>query len=460
MVPPRLTRRDALRLSGVSLLGIAGCASRDSGDWTTFTREPPQTPAEAGAVEALPTDHPALAWAVRLPKPVRRTPTVDPEGDRLYVGCLDEQARTPAEDGDGAPFGALFSLGTTDGGRRWGIATVPPVAGRPVVNDGIVHVVTGYFSGFGGTRQRIVGFSRTGERRWQTRSPYGTLEIVAAKGDTVFAGTRDDALDTERQRLWAVRGDGEIRWDREAGDALGATIVGDSLLYGAGDAALVSYDVETGDERWRIDEDPIGDQRRWLVAFDGRCFTETGGEGTTLVARSAVDGAQQWQYAPVSTPGLRFVPTAVTNAEPAVDDPDGGISTVGADYGGLVFALDDEGDERWTFETEGDTSDHLAVGDAVYVGDREGTVYALDPADGRERWRASLPEFPSVLPLGEGVLAASGDRERSVLASFRPDGGERWRYSTTKDLTWPTVDGDRTYVAARDGTVLAFDQMA
>lgn len=458
MVREQLTRRDLLRLSGISLVGFAGCTSSGSPESSP--------PTGAGEVESLSADHPSQSWVVHLPKPLSNPPTVDPNGESIYVGVGDASLRTPVEDGSDGPFGAMFSLSVADGSKQWGAATAPPVMGRPVVNDRVLHVVTGFSTGFGGEEQRIVAFALNGRKRWETQSPPGTLSIVASAGDTVFAGTRDDAGKLEGERLFGVRSDGEIRWTRDAGSALGAAVVGNTLLYNASDSAIVAYDVMTGSESWQVHQEPIGDQRRWLTTVGERCFTvssttrEEMGHLThevEIVARSAIDGSELWRYAPVSTPGNRFVPTVIADTEPARDDSGGSASIVGADYGGLVFGLDQGGNELWTFSTESDVSDKLAIGGAVYVGDRNGNVYALNPDNGREQWRASMPGLSNVIPVSNGVLAFRIDDGRSILASFRTDGNERWRYTTEKRLTWPTVEGDRAYVGATDGTVFAFE---
>lgn len=464
MVPPGLTRRNALRLSSVSLLGLAGCTTRESDETLTLTQSPPTledtTPVVAGEVESIPVDHPALVWAVGLPMPLSYPPAVDSDMGRIYIGVGDAGLPPPDEDGSDAPFGALYCLRAEDGAERWGISTAAPVAGQPVVNDGRIHLVTGFRTLFSGTQQRIVAYSRNGTRRWKTHSPYDTLSILAASDDTIFAGTDDDAGSTEGQQLFAIRSDGEIRWEREAGDARGAAVVNDNLLYSAGNLALVSYDVETGTTDWQIGEEPIGNQREWIVTFDERCFTQArDDEENKLVARSAIDGSEQWRYAPESSPENAFVPTVIANAMLTGNGSDGGASIIGMDYGGLVFALDDEGTERWTFTTEADTSDRLVVGDAVYVSDRAGNVYALNPANGRERWRVSLPDLAYVFPLPEGVLAFVEADARSILVSLRRDGSQRWRYSTTRDLRWPVVEGNRAYIGATDGSVHVFDTM-
>lgn len=456
MAPGRLTRRDALRLTSVSLVGLAGCARSRSDDTMTLSQPAPTT-AEAtsvasSGVESLPTDHPALAWGVKLPKPLSTPPTIDPGSDSIYIGVRKAGIQTPAEEGSDAPFGALFSLKVADGKGQWAVATDAPVLRRPVVNEGWVHVVTGFSTGMAGGEQRIVAHSRHGDRRWQTSASIGTVSILTAATDTIFAGTIFEG-GSPRPRLYAVRSDGELHWERQGIGVIDAVVVGDTLLGDHLGSDLVAVDVETGTERWNVEQGPIGNQRRSLVVFDGRWFTNSPDD--ELVARSTTDDSEVWRYAPDPHLGRRFSPNGIADVEHAGSEFDD-VSIVGTDAGGFVFALDDGGMERWTNRTYGNTYDGLVVGDAIYFGDREGTLYALDPSNGLERWQASMPGFPYVFPLSNGVLAFVDGEEQSILASFRRDGSERWRYSTNEYLTWPTVAGGRAYVGGPDGSVLAF----
>lgn len=407
-------------------------------------------------MKRLPADDPALAWAIRLPEPVVHAPAPDPGRDRVYVGAGENSIRTPTG-GEGGPSGAVFGIGASDGGLDWRADADAPVVERPVVHGGRVHAVIGYSSGLTGADQRILALGRDGERRWATDPRDEFVSIVAAGGGAVFAGTGNDALGVGGETLFALEADGAVRWERGAGDAMGGTMAEDSLLYVAGGQALVSYDPADGTKRWETRGEPLGNPTTGIATHAGLCFTESpeeDEEGYPLVARSVADGAEQWRYSAAPGSGENFVPTGVAGV---ADGTDGRRPIVGTEYGGTVFALDpSDGSERWTFAADADTRDGPVVGGSVYVGDADGTVYALDSTDGSERWRASLSRFAGVRPLPDGVLAFSRGEGERVVASFRDDGSERWRYATSKDLTRPAVAGDRVYVGAADGTVLGF----
>lgn len=464
---PSPSRRTFLSAYAVA---VAGCTSDPATTDTDSSSESPErSPSDTGSpsptgdddVERLSADDPAVRWAVRLPEPVESPPAVDPERARVYVGAGDHRAGTPTDGGGETrePAGAVFALRATDGEEEWRGHTDAPVVRRPVVHDGRVHAVTGHSTGMRGVDQRIAAFARDGTRRWTTDPTDDFLSVVAANGGTLFAGTRDDAVGTSGETLFAIGADGTVSWEREAGDAMGGTVADGRLLYSAGMQALTAYDPRDGTEGWQAGGDPLGNPTARVEAFDGLCFTESQEKtdhGYPLVARSTSDGTEQWRYSRPPGSGVNFVPTGVANVPESIDGMNYDPLIAGTEYGGAVFALGADGSERWTFTADADTPDGPVVGDAVYVGDNEGTVYALEPSEGTERWRASLPAAAGVRPLADGVLAFSSGKSQRVLASFDGDGGERWRYTTSRDLSRPVVSGDGVYAGAADGTVLAF----
>lgn len=446
---------------------VAGCSTgpgSPSSDGSTdppdssSTRTSPGTSSRrspSDEVEPLPADDPALGWAVRLPESIQRPPAIDRAADRVYVGAGDPGLGRSGV--DRSATGVVFGLHEADGTEAWRAPTEAPVLGTPVVDGGAVHVVTGHSTGFRGVDNRIVAYGSDGTRRWRTGPRGKFVSIVAAHGGTVYAGTSDDALDTTGETLFAVAPGGDVRWSRGAGDARAATVADGSLLYSQGGLELGSFALADGAEEWQAAGKALGNPTAEVTTVEGLCYTqprEKTDERYPIVARSTADGSEQWRYSIPPEDDGNFVPTGVAALPTSV----GGVGApglVGSEYAGAVFALDVDGTERWRFAADARTSQPV-VGDAVYVGDADGTVYALDPGDGGVRWRASLPRFPRIRPLADGVLAVSSEEGGSVLAAIGSDGGERWRYSTSEDLAGHAIAGGRVYAGATDGTLYAF----
>lgn len=103
--------------------------------------------------------------------------------------------------------------------------------------------------------------------------------------------------------------------------------------------------------------------------------------------------------------------------------------------------------------------------DAIYVGDRNGSVWALNLEDGKLRWRTRVDIAVSAAAgVGEGLVLVGGSE--SELVALEADSGEqRWRTEVSSEvLSVPriyegvvivqTVDGNITALDAQNGEVL------
>lgn len=76
----------------------------------------------------------------------------------------------------------------------------------------------------------------------------------------------------------------------------------------------------------------------------------------------------------------------------------------------------------------------VLVGDALYVTDGQGEVYALQVEDGRELWRQSLDVAVTTGLNGGESLLLLGTREGLAIALGRKDGRERWRRQLSSEV--------------------------
>lgn len=387
---------------------------------------------------------------MQLSEPVQHPPAHDPRTGRVYVGA-GPPSFAPVGSDDPDPFGGVVAFESTDGTVAWRSVTRAPVANPPFVHDGRVHLTTA--SNSYRDRPRVVAFDQGGTRQWE-RTDLFTPHFVAGRDGTVFAGDSTDAPRSSGRTLYALAPDGSIEWESEAGDAMGAQLVDGRLLYRAGVQAMAAYDPATGDRHWQREGRALRAPNEPPLVAGGHCFVtppELDDEGA-IIARSVATGAEQWRYDPPWTDN--FVPTAVA-ALPTPADAD--YSIVCTEYGGTVFALDDTGSERWRFGMEATNNAGPIVGESVYVTDDTATLYALDPADGSERWRQLVPDLAAPIATADGPLVFESSEERSVLLSYGSDGAERWRFESDRFLHEPIVTGNRAYATARDGSVFAFD---
>jgi outer membrane protein assembly factor BamB len=100
-----------------------------------------------------------------------------------------------------------------------------------------------------------------------------------------------------------------------------------------------------------------------------------------------------------------------------------------AGFDGTMHALDPAtGAERWAFPTGGQNAKFPTVADGVvFFGSGDRTLYAVDAATGAERWRLpDLGDDPGTLAV-DGTLYVSADA--GLLALDAATEAERWRYT-------------------------------
>lgn len=178
-----------------------------------------------------------------------------------------------------------------------------------------------------------------------------------------------------------------------------------------------------------------------------------------------------------------------TNADPSVqwtydaDGPfwgspivaDGSVFVGNAD--GTLYALDAaSGDERWTLSTDHRIEGSPAYDDgAVYVGSYDMRVYAVDAASGEERWRRDLGGLirgsPTVVDgtvlIGVGchnlacapfAEAADATENGWIYALDAETGETDWRYAVGNEVVSTPAVGDGTvYVGASDDSLYSLD---
>jgi eukaryotic-like serine/threonine-protein kinase len=234
------------------------------------------------------------------------------------------------------------------GGVRWSVHTGGPVRSSPAVTKR--RVIVGSGDGFLYAIERA-----SGRIAWRFKAG-GAVDAspAVARGVVVAA--------TLQGRIFAVdEVSGSLRWSLQTGPALplntthaggwdlwasSPAIVGQTVLIGGQDGLVYALDLLTGTTKWRA---------------------RTGGR---------------------------------VRASPAVHH---GVVVVGS-WDGRLYALDlATGVERWVYRTVGDTADIARCGydcraiqgsaaidgGQVFVGSRDGGLYALDLATGSRQWRAS-----------------------------------------------------------------------
>jgi len=302
-------------------------------------------------------------------------------------------------------------------GFDWRAATNGDVISSPTIVGQTVYVG----SDDGGVYALALG---TGTRRWRADVGSGVASTPAVGGGLVIVAARDgsiSALDaatgTRRWRL-ATGAPLPFPWGHESGDYYlsSPALVNGVAVVGAGDGAVYAIDAPSGRVRWKT---RTGGRVRSSPAVSGdRVFV--GSADGCVYALDLATGAVRWRY-----------------------------ETSGVELHSEKFGFD-----RRTIQ-----SSPAVVGGVVYVGARDGFIYALDAASGALRWRYDhkiswIITSPAV---SEGVVYA-GSSDAHFVQALDTTGKELWR-SETEGIVWasPAVADGMVYAPDGTGRVYAFD---
>ncbi|MFA6440181.1 MAG: PQQ-binding-like beta-propeller repeat protein, partial [Bacteriovoracaceae bacterium] len=183
-----------------------------------------------------------------------------------------------------------------------------------------------------------------------------------------------------------------------------------------------------------------------------------------LYALNSNNGTERWKFK---------VPSLIRST-PALDDR----NVYFGDCSGNVFALDKaNGNIHWSYATIGDTlvneqfgfdrkaliSSPTIYGNSLFIGSRDGFLYALDKTSGLLLWKYDY-QFSwviSTVAVKNGILITGTSDSRFVHALDVKDGKERWRFMTQATV-WasPAITGnDITIIPSNDGYVYALEVM-
>ncbi|MEV6022481.1 serine/threonine-protein kinase [Streptomyces sp. NPDC052036] len=334
----------------------------------------------------------------------------------------------------------VHALDVATGRRRF---KTRDVAWSMAVADGRVHASDG--------PTLFALDAREGTDLWRLSLDGWVYSLKAERG-TVVTGTRGGGVQaweaTNGQKLWEISG---AQTDFEAPEA--GPLVHDGTVYVWQDARLRALQARTGEERWSY---PIGDAAscggvpvRLTHASDGCVYVSA---GTRVLSIEVATGMVRWHF---EAPAVFLCPPAFVPG-PAVTG--GGIYL--ADYLGTVYALDAaDGRDRWRIATEARAAIDpvLVAGGHVHVGSGKG-LYTLDAVTGTPKWRFQAGgDIVGTPAVAEGRIHF-GSTDHLLYTLKADDGRLRWKLATGGEITGaPVVKDGVVYACSKDRCVYALD---
>lgn len=322
-----------------------------------------------------------------------------------------------------------------------------------------------------------------------TRAPLAAAPAVLADGTVLLAG-RDE-------RLYAIRRDGTLAWERPLGIGADGTstpcaVVGRAIV-GDATGCVTAFDLATGERLWRrkLGVGPAAavapGEKLPIVAVDGagRIYGIDPLDGGD--AFPPVEGPARVTHAPVidAETGLVYVifddgnVLGVTGAKGeirskfAAGGRPGTAATIyrSGSVGLFLVATDDgvlrayglpDGAPRWRFSVgeglgAGPVVAPPGVGPDLILAGTTGGLHALKPTDGAVFWSVEVKGGVIARPAARGSAVYVGTSEG--LVSYPVEGGkERWIFRTPREVVAPPVPcAGGVLLAASDGFLYAVE---
>jgi outer membrane protein assembly factor BamB len=315
--------------------------------------------------------------------------------------------------GDAAHHAVYRGGGTTIVGVQWRYPTAGDVISSPTVWGDAVYVGSG--------DGRLYALDRaTGRPLWAFDAGAPIASTPAVAEGMVFFGTRTGrylALDARRGTVrWqlATGPDQPLPWGHESGDVYTSSpaYAQGVLVFGAGDGHVYAVTAATGKVRWRA---ATGGRVRSSPAVDGGTVVVGSADGD-VYAFDLATGRRRWRFA-----------------------------TQGASLNSGDFGFD-----RRTVQS----SPAVANG-TVFIGARDGFLYALDAATGALRWRVDhhVSWVNSSPAVADGVVYDGSSDAHFEQAVEALSGRELWR-TPTEVPVWSSAAVAGTTLCYGDGAGL------
>lgn len=290
-----------------------------------------------------------------------------------------------------------------------------------------------------------------GAERWRTGVD-GWIYSLRAEGGTVVTGTRGGGV-----QAWDAAG-GRLRWERGGAQTefespeSGPCVVG-GVVYFHGGGRLHALDAASGAEIWNF---PVGagsgapgSMPTRPVVVDGAVYVTAGARVLALDART---GGERWRF---DAPAVMFGPPTYV---PGAGVTGGGVYV--ADYLGTVYALDPvDGRDRWRVATEQRQSVEpvLVAGGSVMLG-AGSALYTLDAVSGTPKWRFAAQAEIVGSPVAADGRVHFGSKDHCLYTVDAGGGQLRWKLETGGEITGsPVVSGGVVYASSKDRCVYALD---
>lgn len=357
------------RLLGIlPLLLVLAASGVMANEWPTHRGDAQRHGRSAEALEPPLS----LAWVFRTGERVSSSPAV--WNNTVYFGSMD---------------GYFYAVDASSGALKWRFAAAADlesgsrgVFSSPCIDNGIV-----YFATRNGHLFALDAI--TGALVWDQAYGGQNMSSPVVSNGMVIYGTGYPVKSIVAARV----SNGQKAWEVPALQFVHGSpaVDGTRVCIGANDGLYRELDAATGNLVWSFDSGGGVFVSAPSVA-DGRIYCAPGDYDRRIFALDSDTGTKLWEF---TVPQQEWQ-TWVYVSSPAVSADT--VYVVSGYPHQILYALNSTtGAERWQFPVGPFNSEDLfasspvLAGNTLYQGSWDGTLYALNPADGSRKWSYRLP---------------------------------------------------------------------
>lgn len=303
--------------------------------------------------------------------------------------------------------------------------------------------------------------SQSGAEKWKFKTGGAVHSSPAVTATTAYFTSRDN-------NLYALQANtGKLLWKFNLGKNLGdenywdnfgnsPVIDGATLFIGSGSGYLFAFNLNTQKLLWKYN---AGARIRTATAISNNHVVFGANSGYVISVDKAT-GHLQWQFA---SDGVKYTFESGNNdrrsifCTPAVDD--GVVMTGGRD--GVIYAIDlATGKEKWRNDHKGPWILGAAIKDKVaYIAcGSDYMVQALDLNTGAEKWRFKAPSaiFSAISIAGDMLYFTDVDPSGNLHAVDTKSGIEKWCFPLgSKSFSTPVIKNGVVFCGSESGVMYA-----
>lgn len=340
-----------------------------------------------------------------------------------------------------SPKSTITSLDASNGKQRW-TYNVPAQAQDDVfLESGVLY--------FGAVDQKVYALDAGSSRiRWSVK--VGSFPVIAGVMNGVIYGTMVSGAGNEFNggSVFALNAsDGSVKWHSQVAGSI-LSLANDVIYVGGStDNTLYALNVSDGSVRWKFQMDarPFEADVEQGVVYALATILNSPSPFSIIYALDASTGTPKWRY-------------------PADSHVRQNASLVGADANAvyltsstdqtpfqtnLALALKaSNGSVLWRYQltTQSHSFDSYALNNGVvYLGANDGTLYALNASDGKQRWQTKAGNsFISISLIDDSNVYVSLLQEGLAVVNSS-SGSLRWHYQSTSSVLAVAVQNGLLY---------------